>query len=755
MRTVNSKTNNFVLFAWLILTLSALVVSVHSYRQNGIEHNILALVPEDAVDKRIDETNRNFLTSLERTLFFALSDETAAKDLKTRLEDSGVCQAVFGQIQPDKQRAIYAFLNSHRLAFIDPSTRDLLADPQAYSAWVMAQVFNPFAGIGHAELSGDPLLLIRRAQSSLTPSGNAALKKGWIVAGDKTGKTFYLVEASLKNGISVTDAVVSVNQILKTVQKDHPGTLALRQGIPFYTASGLESAKDDVSVLGTLSLVGLLAIFWLAFRSIRPFLLCAVSLLTGLIFATAATYLVFDSVHAAALVMSTSLIGICADYTTYYLTRRMRFGLSETAFQTRDRLKTTLLHAVGTSSLAYGVMLLAPLPGLRQFALFGAVGLMASCLTVLIAFPYLVAQFPVRNLALHPLFSRWVNLWTLHPLRMRSMCLIGVAVCALGIARLQISDDLTGMQTPDASLRANEAHFAKLFGRDMTQHWFVVLGPSSDDVLAREKALIEKLTPLKMEGKIAAWDAFAINTETEQAHLLPIYEKTAAETRKALGTVGMTLPHEKAPQTLRLADFLASDIARAYRGRISQLQDGSWGLILPVMNVQDESAMRQACQAVQGTFWYSRKGAFENIFRTCRITVSSLLALSFAAVFLVFACSFGLKAGAYCAGCSLLSLVAALGIMGWIGIPLQIFSLFALILVLGIGIDYIVFFYRHNRQAVDVSFAVTIAMVTTVLSLGILVLSRTAAISNFGLVLFLGITAAYLIAPLVLTIKRQ
>ncbi|MCI6631468.1 MAG: hypothetical protein MR720_00600 [Sutterella sp.] len=755
MRTVNSKTNNFVLFAWLILTLSALVVSVHSYRQNGIEHNILALVPEDAVDKRIDETNRNFLTSLERTLFFALSDETAAKDLKTRLEDSGVCQAVFGQIQPDKQRAIYAFLNSHRLAFIDPSTRDLLADPQAYSAWVMAQVFNPFAGIGHAELSGDPLLLIRRAQSSLTPSGNAALKKGWIVAGDKTGKTFYLVEASLKNGISVTDAVVSVNQILKTVQKDHPGTLALRQGIPFYTASGLESAKDDVSVLGTLSLVGLLAIFWLAFRSIRPFLLCAVSLLTGLIFATAATYLVFDSVHAAALVMSTSLIGISADYTTYYLTRRMRFGLSETAFQTRDRLKTTLLHAVGTSSLAYGVMLLAPLPGLRQFALFGAVGLMASCLTVLIAFPYLVAQFPVRNLALHPLFSRWVNLWTLHPLRMRSMCLIGVAVCALGIARLQISDDLTGMQTPDASLRANEAHFAKLFGRDMTQHWFVVLGPSSDDVLAREKALIEKLTPLKMEGKIAAWDAFAINTETEQAHLLPIYEKTAAETRKALGTVGMTLPHEKAPQTLRLADFLASDIARAYRGRISQLQDGSWGLILPVMNVQDESAMRQACQAVQGTFWYSRKGAFENIFRTCRITVSSLLALSFAAVFLVFACSFGLKAGALCAGCSLLSLVAALGIMGWIGIPLQIFSLFALILVLGIGIDYIVFFYRHNRQAVDVSFAVTIAMVTTVLSLGILVLSRTAAISNFGLVLFLGITAAYLIAPLVLTIKRQ
>ena len=128
---------------------------------------------------------------------------------------------------------------------------------------------------------------------------------------------------------------------------------------------------------------------------------------------------------------------------------------------------------------------------------------MASCLTVLVAFPYLVAKFPVRDLALHALFSRWVNLWTLHPAKMRSVCLIGVALCALGIARLQISDDLAGMQTPDTSLRADEAHFAKLFERDMTQHWFVVLGSSSDEVLAREKALIEKLTPLKKEGKIA------------------------------------------------------------------------------------------------------------------------------------------------------------------------------------------------------------------------------------------------------------
>ena len=751
---MNFKTDRFVLVFWIILTLMAFAFCVHSYRSHGIEHSILSLVPEDTAEKHVDETNRQFLASLERSLFFAVSEKSAAQQLAVRLEESGACRSVFGRIQPEKQHAVYTFLNTHRLAFVDSQTQALLADEKSYSSWVLAQVFNPFAGVGIDELSADPLLLVRRARTNLTPSTSTRIEDGWIVAQRENESPFYLVQASLKETISLSKGALSVSQALGALQAEHPNVVILRQGIPFYTAAGLKSAKRDVSVLGALSLVGLLVIFWLGFRSIRPFLLCSVSLFIGLVFATAATYLVFGSVHAAALVMSTSLIGISADYTTYFLTRRMQSGKIETAFQTRDRLKTTLLHAVGTSTLAYGVMLLAPLPGLRQFALFGAVGLMASCLTVLIVFPYLVARFPIRSVAAHSLFSRWTNLWTVHPRHMQAVCLIGIVICATGISRLQVSDNLTGMQTPDATLRADETRFTELFGRDLTQHWFVILGTSSDAVLKREMSLVKQLSLLKKNGKIDAWDAFPIRTESDQEQLLATYNKTCDAVREALYKVGIALSEPKKPKRLTLTDFLNSGVSEPYRGRLSHLQDGTWGLILTVTNVRDESAMREACRSVPGAVWYSRKATFENIFRTCRITVSYLLALSFAAILLVFTHSFGLKAGFLCAGCSLLPLAAALGIMGWLAIPLHIFSLFALILVLGIGIDYIVFFYRHNREAVGVSFAVTIAMVTTVLSLGILVLSRTEAISNFGLVLFLGITAAYLTAPLVLTVKK-
>ncbi len=164
--------------------------------------------------------------------------------------------------------------------------------------------------------------------------------------------------------------------------------------------------------------------------------------------------------------------------------------------------------------------------------------------------------------------------------------------------------------------------------------------------------------------------------------------------------------------------------------------------------------MALIAKEIDGVSWYSRKASFEHLFYSCRTAVAALLSVSFLAIFLVFIRSFGFKAGIVGSLCSIFSLSSSLGAMGWLGIPLHLFSLFSLILVLGIGIDYVVFFHRHREASASVSFATTIAMVTTLFSLGILVLSSTAAISNFGLVLFLGITASYLIAPMILTVKR-
>ena len=72
----------------------------------------------------------------------------------------------------------------------------------------------------------------------------------------------------------------------------------------------------------------------------------------------------------------------------------------------------------------------------------------------------------------------------------------------------------------------------------------------------------------------------------------------------------------------------------------------------------------------------------------------------------------------------------------------------ALYLLLGIGIDYAIFFSQPEKRRDAAALAVLLSAATTSLSFGLLSLSATRLVADFGLTLLLGIGAAALIAPL-------
>ncbi len=126
---MNSKKDKILLISWIGATLVALVVALTFFFRVGLEENILTLVPEDAVNVRIEEANRNFLSSLERKVFFAVSKEDAASTLSRELTESQLFTHVYSRITREDQKALFSFLNTHRLAFVDLETEKLLKDP--------------------------------------------------------------------------------------------------------------------------------------------------------------------------------------------------------------------------------------------------------------------------------------------------------------------------------------------------------------------------------------------------------------------------------------------------------------------------------------------------------------------------------------------------------------------------------------------------------------------------------------------------
>lgn len=116
-------------------------------------------------------------------------------------------------------------------------------------------------------------------------------------------------------------------------------------------------------------------------------------------------------------------------------------------------------------------------------------------------------------------------------------------------------------------------------------------------------------------------------------------------------------------------------------------------------------------------------------------------------ILLVVSMRYGLKHGVLIVLPSMIACIAGLAVTVVIGSNLNLFNLLALILIVGIGIDYTLFFAEKTRSA-STLLAISLSAATTLLSFGLLALSNTHAIHSFGLTVLCGIFIAWLLAPL-------
>ena len=128
-------------------------------------------------------------------------------------------------------------------------------------------------------------------------------------------------------------------------------------------------------------MLGIIVMTWIAFRSLKPIAWVIVSVAIGCLSALSVCWVVFDRIHLLTLVFGASLIGGAQDYGTYFYATdspRMRVNLTHGNYCVGS---PALTLALATTVIGYLGLALTPFPGLRQVAVFSAVGLvfMAYC----------------------------------------------------------------------------------------------------------------------------------------------------------------------------------------------------------------------------------------------------------------------------------------------------------------------------------------------------------------------------------------
>jgi predicted exporter len=177
--------------------------------------------------------------------------------------------------------------------------------------------------------------------------------------------------------------------------------------------------------------------------------------------------------------------------------------------------------------------------------------------------------------------------------------------------------------------------------------------------------------------------------------------------------------------------------------------DGEFSSVVMLHGLHDTALLPQLqdlASGLDGVRWVNRSGDIASLLGRYRWSMTGLLlaghGLVFAALWLRF------RGAAWRAWLpTALASVAAVAAQGWLGEPFQLSNVLALLLLLGIGVDYGIFLLEHDGDGAA-WLAVVLGAASTWLSFGLLALSSTPALHAFGFTLMIGVAAVWFGSPL-------
>jgi predicted exporter len=758
--------------AWLWLAFCG-VVAVHQWqfwRTAHFDTDIMALLPQDEQSPEVGRATRQLADQVARQVVVMLGAPGWASARKAADAWQAAIDAAHAPLEtgtltgPDTLRDALAFYAPYRDRLLTSAQRAQLegSAPQALVHEALAALAQPGGGLRLSDWNADPLGLWPRwwaARASDTRArprdGRLALSDGgleWIVLlRETTGPAF-----SLSGDAPISDALAKAQAAASAAV---PGVQVIAGGVPLHAEYAAARAHLETSVIGGGSVAGVLLLVFLAFRSLRPRLLMAVSLLVGVAMALSVTAWVFGQVHLLTTVFGASLVGCAEDYGLYYFASRQ--GAPDVPpLRMMSTLLPGLALALLTSVLGYVALGLPPFPGLRQMALFSVVGITGTFATTVFWFPWIdrgqvrrtgFSNRIVASFARYPRCTATRTTWLVHA---------GFAVaCGVGIAGLHVNDDLRQLQGSPPALVAAQREIGRLLGLPSPSQFFVVRGSSADDVLQREETLKTRLDARVADGALAGYRALSdwVPSQARQASDAALTRRVEdgviAGVDQVLGESQRRAPFVAAPLTL--AQWLASPAAAAARplwiGAVPRRDDGTaFASVVMLRGVRDVASLpdiARAADGLPGVRWVDQVQSVSALLGRYRHTMGLLLLAGHAAVLLALTLRYGRRAWRAWLP-SAIATLGTLALLALFGQPLQLFNVLALALLLGIGIDYGIFLLeREHADAGSAWLAVVLGAAGTWLSFGLLALSSTPALRSFGLTLLLGILIVWFVAP--------
>jgi predicted exporter len=697
----------------------------------------------------------------------------AATHAFDRLIDSGRFRDLRLKHGQDVAGHAIAFYSPVRFQLLSNAARDQLraGNLMAFERAVIKRYYTPITMINSRLMDRDPLLLMPRFLEDRMAAvrHRSNIEDGYLTIREN-GKIYIVLIGELAvSPFSITlqqNLMPLVGSIRTQLPKLFSGAEFLLAGFLPHAAAGYESAYDEITTVGLGSVLGIVVLFIMIFRSIRPLFLTLISIALGCLGGFAACLAIFGKVHLLTLLFGASLVGISVDYSLHYFCERFRLATDWSTASALRHIFPGITLGLLTTVMGFVGLFIAPFPGLQGMAVFSSVGLCIAYGCVCLCYPLFT------NTLNHPTFEKplgWVRaygaIWCRKlDWRVGLAAVVVVIMAILGCLRLVASDDIRLFQMLDAKVMAEEQSIHALMGGNLASQYFLVEGADEADYLAREEYLTEKLRALQKNGQLVGYSAISdfIASPKRQKENYELLKPLIVGKQSALGSIARRIGLPDSTREAYIAAFLdhAHDnpigLQRWLQHPVSEPYRHFWlgattrGVIgfVGLRGVYDLAPLRVLADAEPSLHFVDPAGTISNLFGQYRHQTIWLTLISYGVVLLVLLARYGISGGLLVIAPPFIAAIASLSVLGILGEPISLFNVMALVLVLGIGVDYALFFRETGVNNPATLLAIALSCLTTLLAFGLMALSATPAIHAFGLTILVGILVAFLLSPM-------
>ncbi|MCX5619003.1 MULTISPECIES: MMPL family transporter [Bombella] len=538
----------------------------------------------------------------------------------------------------------------------------------------------------------------------------------------------------------------------------HKGYTLTLTGTPAFSFFAAQSLRHDMDRLALLSLSLVIIILYWRFRSLWVLAAIGVPFLLSLSLAMLGLHLLFGWVHGIALGFGMTMLGVSLDYPVLLLGHRDK---GEAIPIVLGRIGTSLKLAALTAIIGLLSMIFCGLPGLMQLGLFSAIGILtAACLTIWVL-PHLITQADLA--AYHQGISRSLLRWEkLRHYRMLCLLAAPLALALLWLHPFQIERQGQILNPIPPSMLETDRQLRQQLGAPQAGLLGVIHAADSETVLQREEAILERLPP---SHDIEA-AALLLPSKARQQHRvesLPPEKLITANLHTALqgspfsADAFATIPRDvaSAQQQPSLGIEDLTNTTLAYRLALLLFpRHGSWyGLLIP-RTPEAAEWLRRDAQHDPTILLVNMRTAVGDLLHP--YVQQAALWLIIGTAFALITLFFCLKSPGRVGRVALTLTLTGLSTLALLRLHHPVFSIIhivALAFVLGVNIDYALFFGRPQLDEAERTRTLRTLLtcnLMTVSSFAILASCQTPLLREIGLTISCGALLALIFSFLLM-----